>query len=71
MTSHNLGRGVEVLELVFRGNLVAKELKLLLLLNSQGRNLGHSVTPPRTSGLSSIQGDLGDSGKGIFTSQSY
>ena len=24
----------------------------------------------RTSGLSSIQGDLGESGKGIFTSQS-
>ena len=30
--------------------------------NSQGRNLGRSVTPARTSGLSSIQGDLGESG---------
>ena len=34
--------------------------------NSQGRNLGRSVTPARTSGLSSIQGDLGESGKVIF-----
>ena len=39
--------------------------------NSQGRNLGGSVTPARTSGLSSFQGDFGESGKGIFTSQSY
>ena len=38
--------------------------------NSQGRNLGRLVTSARTSGLSSIQGDLGESGKGIFTSQS-
>ena len=28
--------------------------------NSQGRNLGRSVTSARTSGLSSIQGDLGE-----------
>ena len=33
--------------------------------------VGRSVTSARTSGLSSIQGDLGESGKGIFTSQSY
>ena len=39
--------------------------------NSQGSNLGCLVTPARTSGLSSIQGDLGESGKGIFTGQSY
>ena len=32
--------------------------------NSQGRNLGRSVTLARTSGLSSIQGDLGESGQG-------
>ena len=30
--------------------------------NSQGRNLGRSVTSARTSGLSGIQGDLGESG---------
>ena len=36
------------------------------MLNSQGRNLGHSVTAARTSGLFSIQGDLGESGKGIL-----
>ena len=29
------------------------------VLNSQGRNLGRSVTPARTSCLSSIQGDFG------------
>ena len=38
--------------------------------NSQGRNLGRSVTSARTSGLCSIQGDLGKSGKSIFNSQS-
>ena len=31
--------------------------------NSQGRNLGRSVTSARTSGLSSTQGDLGESSK--------
>ena len=34
--------------------------------NSQGRNLGRLVTAARTCGLSSIQGDLGESGKGIL-----
>ena len=34
--------------------------------NSQGRNLGRSETAARTSGLSSTQGDLGESGKGIL-----
>ena len=34
--------------------------------NSQGRNLGRSVIAARTSGLSIIQGDLGESGKGIL-----
>ena len=34
--------------------------------NSQGGNLGCSVTPARTSGLSSTQGiGYGESGKGI------
>ena len=36
------------------------------VLNSQGRNLGRLVTSARTYGLSSIQGDLGESGKGIL-----
>ena len=44
---------------------------LRTVLNSQGRNLGRLVTPARTFGSSSIQGDLGESGKGFFTSQSY
>ena len=39
----------------------------LIVSNSQGR----SITAARTYGLSSNQGDLGESGKGIFTSQSY
>ena len=39
----------------------------LFVSNSQGRNLGCSVTSARTSGLSSIQGDLGESGKGILS----
>ena len=38
--------------------------------NSQGRNLGRLVTSARTSCLSIIQGNLGESGKGIFTIQS-
>ena len=35
------------------------------VLNSQGRNLGRLVTSARTYGLSCIQGDLGESGKGF------
>ena len=42
----------------------------VVVSNSQGRNLGCSVTSARTSGFSSTQGDLGESVKGIFTSQS-
>ena len=38
------------------------------MLNSQGRNLGHSVTFATTSVLSSIQGDLGESGQVIVQS---
>ena len=34
--------------------------------HSQGSNLRRLVTPARTSGLSSIQGDLRESGKGIL-----
>ena len=34
--------------------------------NSQGGDLGRLVTPARTSGFSSIQGDLVESGKGII-----
>ena len=40
---------------------------IFLVSNSQGTKLGRSVTPARISGLSSFQGDLGKSGKGIFT----
>ena len=39
-----------------------KNLMNIPLLNSQGRNLDRSVTSARTFGLSSIQGDLGESG---------
>ena len=39
--------------------------KIGVVLNSQGRNLGRSVTSASISGLTSIQGDLGESGKGI------
>ena len=38
------------------------------MLNSQGRNLGHSVTFATTSVLSSIQGDLGESSQVIVQS---
>ena len=33
------------------------------MLNSQGSNLGHLVTPAWTSSLSNVWGDLGESGK--------
>ena len=47
------------------------EMDILLgVSNSQDSNLGRSVTPAENSGLSSIQGDLGESGKATFTSQS-
>ena len=36
------------------------------VLNYQGGDLGCSVSSARTSGLSSNQGDLGESGKGIL-----
>ena len=39
--------------------------------NSQDRNLGRLVTSSKTSCLSSIQCDLGESGKGISEQQSF
>ena len=44
--------------------------KYICVSNSNGSNLGCLVTSAKTSGLSSIQGDLGEIGKCIFTSQS-
>ena len=39
------------------------------MLNFQGRSLSRLVTSARTSGLTSIQGDLGESGKDIVKYQ--
>ena len=58
--------------IIINANPIIRAIPVLgYVSNPQGSNLGRSVTPARTSGLSSIQGDLGESGKGIFTGQSY
>ena len=44
---------------------MARNYLIITVSNSQGRNLGCLVTSARTSGFSSIQDDLGESGKGI------
>ena len=42
------------------------------MLNFQGGDLGCIVSSARTSGLSSNQGDLGESGKGmVYTNENW
>ena len=69
MKFKNIFLRIKVVEVCFLSFCQAKTLGCDVVSN-QGRNLGLLVNSARTSGLTSIQGDLGESGKGIFVSQS-
>ena len=56
---------------MFQVCLFFNKLLLLFVSNFQGCNLGHSVTPARTSGLSSTQGVVRERVVKISYSQSY